>query len=107
MRRRTRKAQNDFRVMPFHSLFDTKRKGSARRMPDCETNGRSHGRARSDVSVLGRMCLREEEMRGAGSEKADEPRVVVERLQCRDDEAAPRERAAERGSSDRAHVPAA
>src|SRR5262252_7766143 len=49
----------------------------------------------------------EREVRGAGGEKSDEPRVVVERLQRRNEEAAPRQRAAERRRRDRTQVPAA
>src|SRR5262245_53388148 len=47
------------------------------------------------------------EMRRSGDEESDEPRVVVQRLQRRHDQAAPRQRAADRGRANRAHVPAA
>src|SRR5580765_7635313 len=49
----------------------------------------------------------EREMRRAGGEESDEPGIVVQRLQHRRDEAAPGERAADCGRTNRPHVPAA
>jgi hypothetical protein len=45
-------------------------------------------------------------MRGAGREKSDEPGVVVQRFERRDDQPTPRQRAAKRGGRNRAPVPA-
>src|SRR5436190_2054508 len=63
-----------------------------------------HWRAKARLRGLSSY---QREMRRAGGEESDGPGVVIQRLQYRHDEAAPGQRAADRGGANRPHVPAA
>ena len=72
---------------------------------DDETGGRSS--LGGGLDVHRRRPARQRHVRCGGDEEADEPRVVVERFEHRDDEPAPRQGAADHGRRNRAPVPAA
>ena len=89
------------RVQPHRSSTPGRQPERLLLRPSFSRTGRDRHRADR------RRARRQRHVRGGRHEEADEPGVVVERLQRRNDEPAPRQRAADQRRRNRAPVPAA